>query len=293
MQRLLSVIATALLAGCAATPPVPYAGAPLAPSLADACPAAATTAVQAVPEGLVVFRSDGSENLMVAAGRCVLTIDTASGRVEPLALRGDLAAPATLDAAAEGVALASLAGGTALRIYFSEDGSTTETLTGLAQPRGIRLLPGGSLLITEFAQGRILRIGPSADSRPVTVIENLDGPVGIVVASPTTAFVSERNAGRLTRFSLRSGERAVVAAGLAQPEGIALLADQRVAVAETGARRIVAIDPKSGTREVLAENLPVSDDPWTVTDLGVGGDGTIYFSSDLERTVYRLLPRQP
>lgn len=291
MQRPSLLIATVLLAGCASAPLAPYGTAPLVASLADACPAAATGSPDVVPEGLAVFRSDGAETLMVAAGRCVLTIDTASGRAEPLPLRSEIAAPTMLDATAEGVALASLAAGTTLRIYFNENTTTTESLAGFAQPRGIRLLPGGSLLVAESGSGRILRIGPTADSRPVTVVEGLDGPVGIVVASPTTAFVSERNAGRITRFSLRSGERTVVATGLAQPEGLALLADRRLVVAETGVRRILAIDPTSGVREVLAEDLPVSDDPWTVTDVAEGADGTIYVSSDLARTVYRLVRR--
>jgi hypothetical protein len=292
MQRLSFLFIAVGLTGCAGAPLLaPYTAAPLVPSLADACPTATPGTVDLVPEGLVVFRSDATENLMVAAGRCSLTVDTGSGRADPLTLRSEIAAPTMLDATAEGVALASLSTGAALRIYFGEETTTVETMTGLGQPRGIRLLPGGGLLVSEFEPGRILRIGPSMDSRPVTVIEQLDGPVSIVVASAVTAYVSERNAGRITRFSLRSGERATVATGLAQPEGIALLPDRRIAVAETGMRRIVAIDPKSGAREVLAENLPVSDDPWTVTDLAVGSDGAIFVSSDLERTIYRLTRR--
>lgn len=292
MQRLSSLLTVILLAGCTSPPLLaPYTAAPLVPSLADACPAATAATVDLVPEGLAVFRSDATESLMVAAGRCILTVDTGNGRAEPLTLRSEIAAPTMLDATAEGVAVASLSTGAALRIYFNEETTTAETLTGLGQPRGIRLLPGGGLLISEFESGRILRIGPTVDSRPVTVVDQLDGPVSIVVASAVTAYVSERNAGRITRFSLRSGERAIVATDLARPEGIALLPDQRIAVAETGARRIVAIDPKTGAREVLAENLPVSDDPWTVTDVAVGSDGAIFVSSDLERTIYRLTRR--
>jgi hypothetical protein len=201
------------MAACTSTPPLsPYRAEALVPSLATACTAEGSAGAEAVPEGLAVVRSEGADLVMVAAGGCVLTIDPANGRTEPLAMRGALAAPAMLDAGSEGVALSSHSAGATLRIHLGET-TTTEQLSGFQEPHGIRLLPGGGVLVAERSPGRVLRIGPSEESRPVTVIENLQGPVGLVVASAMTGYVTEREAGRITRFSLRDRRERPAPAG--------------------------------------------------------------------------------
>jgi glucose/arabinose dehydrogenase len=294
MPRLLTATMAALLAGCAsAPPPPPYLAGALAPPLTETCPDADAEAGELVPEGLAVVRSEGADIMIVAAGRCVLTIDLESGQAAPLPLRGNLAAPVMVDATSEGMAFGSRATGATLRIQFGET-TTTELLSGFQAPHGVRLLPGGSVLVAEAAPGRVVRVGPTEESRPVTIIDGLAEPIGLVVGNATTAYVTERGAGRVTRFALRTGEHAVVATGLDHPEGLAMLDEHRLVVAEAGAQRVLAIDTRDGTLEVLSDNLPIGSEttPDAVADIAVAPDGTIYVSSDLERTVFKLT-RQP
>ena len=69
-------------------------------------------------------------------------------------------------------------------------------------------------------------------------------------------------------------------------------------MAEVGARRLVQIDPASGTVTEIAGNLPIglpaapgglpSNIP---TGVGVGASGVIYFSSDVENAIYKVVQR--
>lgn len=300
-RAILILTLAVLTASCASRPPPlsPYRAETLGGPLTGVCgaadsgPAGNAPAPEVIPEGLAVIRGDGREMIVVAAGACVLTIDVATGQPEVLALRGDLAAPSMLDGTAQGLALSSRVSGATLRIYLGEDTTAVENLSGFHSPRGIRLLPGGHLLIAEYAAGRIVRVGPSEESRAITVADKLAGPVGIVMGDGPAGFVTERAAGQITEFSLRSAERRVVARGLDQPEGMALLPDRRLVVADTGERRVVAVDPQSGDMQMLADNLPIGDTaaPDIVTGVAVGPDGAIYVSSDIERTVLKLTPR--
>jgi len=87
----------------------------------------------------------------------------------------------------------------------------------------------------------------------------------------------------------------VIASGLKMPEGIALAPDGRLIVAEVGAKRIVAIDPSTGTITEIAGNLPIGlagapgGLPTNIpTGVGVGASGTIYVSSDIENSIYKI-----
>jgi len=69
-------------------------------------------------------------------------------------------------------------------------------------------------------------------------------------------------------------------------------------VAEVGAKRIVEIDPQTGKLAAIAGNLPIglpaspgglpSNIP---TGVGVGASGVIYFSSDVENAIYKLVKK--
>ena len=85
---------------------------------------------------------------------------------------------------------------------------------------------------------------------------------------------------------------------LKAPEGIAVAPDGKLIVAEVGAKRIVQIDPASGSVTEIAGNLPIglpaapgglpSNIP---TGVGVGATGVIYFSSDLENAIYKVVKK--
>ena len=80
------------------------------------------------------------------------------------------------------------------------------------------------------------------------------------------------------------------------PEGIAVAPDGKLVVAEVGAKRLVSIDPANGAVTEIAGNLPIglpaapggllSNIP---TGVGVGASGVIYFSSDVENAIYKVV----
>ncbi len=80
------------------------------------------------------------------------------------------------------------------------------------------------------------------------------------------------------------------------PEGIALTPDGKLIVAEVGAKRIVEIDPQTGKLTEIAGNLPIglAGAPGglpTNIPTGVGASGVIYFSSDIENAIYKVVKK--
>jgi hypothetical protein len=300
-RRLAALLVPLALTACAGAPELtPWRADALLTTLPAACaPAGADAAAPpppVVPGGLAVVSSAGREVVLVAARGCVMTVDAGTGAAELLPTRGDSIAPTMVHGTSQGLVFASSLSGSVRAIDTT--GAVTFNVSGLREPLGVRLQPGGSALVAEFGTGRILRLGPTDESRPRLVAEGLDGPVGIAVVDATRGYVSEYRAGRITEFRTDRFETRVVAKGLKQPEGIAILADGRIAVAETGLRRLVAVEPGKGRIEVMADNLPIgldpgtgTGDPYSVTDVAAGTDGTLYLSSDMDGTVLRVTLR--
>jgi glucose/arabinose dehydrogenase len=305
MRRVTGLLTiAAVLAGCASQPELtPWRADALLAGLPPTCSTGVKPAPDSensdtiVPGGIAVVTSGEAHVVLVAARACVMTVDAASGAVEPLPTRGDSIAPTMVDGRTNGLAFSSSLSGSVRAI--DTEGAVTFNVSGLRRPLGVRLMPGGLVLVAEHDAGRILRLGPSDDSRPRLMAEKLDGPTGIVIVDATRGYVTESRAGRVTAFRLDNFETTVVAKGLQQPEGIALLSNGHLAVAEVGKRRLVDIDPKTGDIAVMADNLPIglpveSDDgSYTVTDVASGPDGALYVSSDVDRTILRVLRRPP
>ena len=80
-------------------------------------------------------------------------------------------------------------------------------------------------------------------------------------------------------------------------EGVTVDPSGRILVAEVGKRRIVAIDPDTGALSPLITNAPIGlpapegfPPSFIPTGIAAGRDGSIYFSSDIENTIYHLVP---
>lgn len=303
MRKLTGLLVALFLAGCATAPPplTPWRADALLPALPADCADSAAPAPDAavsggVPGGLAVVRSEGRDVVLVAARSCVWTVDAVTGSTAPLPTRGDSIAPTMIDGTSSGLAFSSSLSGS-VRVIDTA-GAVSLNVSGLRRPLGTRLLPGGIVLVAEHGEGRILRLGPSHESRPRLIADKLDGPVGLIVVDATKGYVTEADGGRVTLFYMDHYETRTVAKGLRQPEGIALLADGRLAVAEVGARRLIAVDPEGGAIEVMADNLPVGlasprddADPYSVTDVAVAPGGGIFVSADLDRTVLTVTRR--
>ena len=149
----------------------------------------------------------------------------------------------------------------------------------------------GTIIVAETGTGRLLRLtGPAVGDRQV-IAGNLDGPTGLAWAGPDAVYVSETTGSRVTRIRLSDGEVTPVASVLAQPEGLAVDADGSLLVVEVGARRIVRVAVENGAQTVVADNLPIGlgNGPSLYRSVAVS-PSAIYFNSDVDNSVYRLVP---
>lgn len=290
-----------LLAGCTAAPKLsPWQATPLLAALPPSCEPGATAptpgAAPVIPGGLAVVRSEGRDVVLVAVRGCVMAVDAGTGAAEPLPTHGDSIAPTMVDATSDGIAFSSSLSGTVRAI--DAKGAISFNASGLHHPLGVRLAPGGSLLVAEAAGSRVLRLGPHEESRPKLVADGLDWPCGLLLADATQAYVTESQGGRVTRIRLDRYERKEIVAGLDRPQGIARMADGRLAVVEAGKRRLVAVEPTTGKVEVLAVDLPLNlldadgaTDANAVADVAAAPDGTLYLGGNATRTLLKVTPR--
>ena len=166
---------------------------------------------------------------------------------------------------------------------------------GLNAPFDALELDDGTFVIAETGANQLVLMAP--DGQRVRVIaDDLGAPVGLAPAGGEFLYVTEADAGAVSAISIASGERREITSNLMQPEGIAVDTNGRLVVVDAGARSLVRIDPGTGRVEVLLRDLPLGlQGPphrlpvWLHNDVVVGGDGTIYLSSDTETALYKVV----
>ncbi len=162
-----------------------------------------------------------------------------------------------------------------------------EEWDGFERPADAIETPDGEVIVAETGTGRVLAIGPDGTRRVVAM--GLDRPTGLAWAGSARVYVTESGGGRLLALTLATGETVIEAADLAQPEGVAVARSGEVYVVEVGARRIRRLAPRDGTVATVAEDLPIglANGPSLFRGIALGGS-TLYFSSDVDNTLYRL-----
>lgn len=253
-----------------------------------------------VPAGIALWEGPDGAEIHVADTFAYRVVDPASGDVrEVRRMWGqsleELDYPIWASVDDDHVLLTSWTSST-VQVVDRASGESLEMLHGFAAPVAAVELADGRIAVAEIG-GALLIIDAVDRSVRTPVVEDLAAPVGMVLVddSGSSVYVTEVGSGSLNRYDLSSGERTVVATGLALPEGLAVRADGSVVVAEVGARRLVAIDPADGAITVLAEGLPVGlpapvglPPGFVPTGVAVAADGTVYFSSDLDNSIYRV-----
>lgn len=253
----------------------------------------------ALPGGIGVVSDGAKDTLYVADVFAYRTIDGATGEVsEPARMHADggtLEYPMSATAQGDEVILSSWFTGT-VQVIDRKTGKTKEMLHGFKAPHdAVRL--GGSLLVNELGTGSLVRVSGEHGEDRTPILGGLAGPVGLVAASKDAVYLTEAFSGQVSRVEA-NGERTVIASDLKMPEGIALSPDGKLIVAEVGAKRIVEIDPSTGAITEIAGNLPIGlagapgGLPTNIpTGVGVGSTGTIYFSSDIENAIYKVVKK--
>jgi sugar lactone lactonase YvrE len=252
----------------------------------------------ALPGGIGVVSDGDKDTIYVADVFAYRTVDGATGEVsEPARMHADgttLEYPMSATAKGDDVLLSSWFTGT-VQLIDRKTGKTKEMLHDFKAPHDAVKLGDGSILVNELGTKSLVRASGEHGKDRTTVIGNLEGPVGLAAGSGGTVYLTEAFSGQVSKIEA-NGEKTVIAKDLKGPEGIALAGDGKLIVAEVGAKRIVSIDPANGAVTEIAGNLPIglaaapgglpSNIP---TGVGVGASGVIYFSSDLENAIYKVV----
>ena len=151
-------------------------------------------------------------------------------------------------------------------------------------------MPSGTLIVAQTTRGELTRItGSGEGEQRAAIVADLAAPLGLAIAGDDAVYVSEMAAGRISRIDINSGTRQVIAQGLDRPQGIAT-DGAGVLVVEAGKARVVRVEPGNGAVEVIARDLPIglANVPITLSGVAVGAGGTIYVTSDVENSIWRL-----
>ncbi|WP_426528813.1 hypothetical protein [Bradyrhizobium sp. McL0615] len=251
-----------------------------------------------LPGGIGVVSDGGKDTIYIADVFAYRTVDGATGEVsEPARMHADgvtLEYPMSATASGDDVLLSSWFTGT-VQLIDRKTGKTKEMLHDFKAPHDAVKLGDGSILVNELGSKSLVRASGEHGKDRTVVLGGLEGPVGLVAGSGGTVYLTEAFAGQVSKVEA-NGEKTVVAKDLKGPEGIALAPDGKLIVAEVGAKRIIQIDPANGTITEIASNLPIglpaapgglpSNIP---TGVGVGATGVIYFSSDVENAIYKVV----
>ncbi len=254
----------------------------------------------ALPGGIGVVSDGAKDTIYVADVFAYRTVDGATGEVsEPARMHADgvtLEYPMSATASGENVLLSSWFTGT-VQLIDRKTGKTREMLHGFKAPHDAIKLGDGSILVNELGSKSLVRASGEHGKDRTVVTGGLEGPVGMVAGPGSAVYLTEAFAGQVSKVEA-DGKKTVIAKELKGPEGIALAPDGKLIVAEVGAKRILSIDPANGAVTEIAGNLPIglpaapgglpSNIP---TGVGVGASGVIYFSSDVENAIYKVVKK--
>ncbi len=248
----------------------------------------------------IAITPEGSE-IYVADVFSLRKVDTETGEVSEIARVFDgseLEYPINVAVGSEHVAVTSSTGNS-VHVFDRATGRGLAVQHEFNRPHGIVILPDGDILVAEHGRNAILRLSGRNWAERRVFSTRLDGPASIALsAGGESIYVTENNAGRVTRINLQTRRRALAAEGLDRPEGIAVMGDGTLIVAEVGKKRLVVIS-EDGSITPLAEDLPIGlgndgvpiegvDRIVLPTGVAVDADGQVYFSSDIDVALYRL-----
>jgi DNA-binding beta-propeller fold protein YncE len=254
----------------------------------------------ALPGGIGVVSDGLKDTIYIADVFAYRTVDGATGEVsEPARMHADggtLEYPMSATARGDEVILSSWFTGT-VQVIDRKTGKTKEMMHGFKAPHDAVRLGDGSFLVNELGTKSLVSVSGEHGKDRMPILGELAGPVGLVAASKDTVYLTEAFSGLVSKVET-NGEKTIIAKDLKMPEGIALAPNGRLIVAEVGARRIVEIDPQNGDVTEIAGNLPIGlaaapgGLPTNIpTGVGVGASGTIYFSSDIENAIYKVVKK--
>ncbi|MDA9532787.1 hypothetical protein [Bradyrhizobium sp. CCBAU 25338] len=254
----------------------------------------------ALPGGIGVTSENGKDTIHVADVFAYRTVDGATGEVTEKtrmhAAGVTLEYPMSATAKGNDVVLSSWFTGT-VQVIDGKTGATRDMLHDFKAPHDAVVLADGSILVAELGTKSLVKVSGEHGKDRTTLIGDLEGPVGLVGGPGGEVYVTEAFAGAVSRID-KNGEKTVIAKDLKMPEGIARAPSGQLIVAEVGAKRLIEIAPDSGRVTEIAANLPIglTGAPGGLpthipTGVAVGATGVVYFSSDVENAIYKVVKK--
>jgi len=250
------------------------------------------------PGGLAITTHGGRETLIMADDYGFRHVDTRSGDVFALHDLSEFMDPLPATDVAVNSTSILLSDVSRGRVYLvdRESNALTHNWRRMGTPYGVALTDAGEPLYADYSTGRIVQLSRTDRRARTVLVDDLDGPVGLVRAG-NRLFVTEAGAGAVTRINLSDGSRKRIINGLNQPEGLTIRANGNIAVVEARAGRVLDLNPATGSYTVLAEGLNIGSDLPEMPDpinapsgIVEGADGRLYLTSDAERSVLMLRP---
>jgi glucose/arabinose dehydrogenase len=154
-------------------------------------------------------------------------------------------------------------------------------------------LPDGRAVIA-MRSGAIDTLELTEGATPKPLAEGFQRPAALAVRGDAL-YVSDIGTHQLVKVNLADGTKTIVAPDVHLGLALAMLPSGNLLVLERGLKRIVEIDAGSGATTEVATHLPIGWLPETSAPLNVGltvdKNGAIYFSSDIDNSIYRLVKR--
>ncbi len=245
----------------------------------------------AIPLGIACV-SDGARDMLYVADVFALrSVDASQGKVADIARSHaagtSIGYPVGITANARYVIVTNNEG--PVQRYERSTMRLVQSWTDTHAGNAIQMA-SGVLIVAETARGKLSRITGAGDGEErFELAGDLAAPLGLAIAGNSAVYVSEMAAGRVSRIDVNTGDRRVIARDLDRPQGIAT-DGSAVIVVEAGKGQLVRVEPLSGVVEVIARGLPIGlpNVPITLAGVAVGGDGTLYLTSDVENSIWRL-----
>ena len=156
-------------------------------------------------------------------------------------------------------------------------------------------LPDGSIVVVGSPRGAMTRLSGSKGEQRKTIATDLGGgAVALALSAAGELYLCESTSGEIAQVDLVHGTRRVIARGLQTPQGLTVGTDGSLFVIEREPKRLTRVDVRTGATEVVATNLPVGRHGVENSSAGVaaGSRGALYVLSDIENSIYRLVPRR-
>ena len=245
----------------------------------------------AIPLGIAAVPDGSRDTLYVADVFALRTVDSAQGKVTDVARSHaadtPIGYPVAITANQRHVIVTNNEG--PVQRYERSTMKLVQSWTDTHAGNAIEM-PSGALIVAETTRGKLSRIsGNGSGEERDEILADLAAPLGLAIADDSAVYVSEMAAGQVSQINVNSGARRVIVKGLDRPQGIAT-DGPAVLVVEAGKGRLLRVDPGTGAVEVVASDLPIglANVPITLSGVAVGAGGTIYVTSDVENSIWRL-----